>query len=282
MDRDADKILIQVRRIYLDLMKKSLTDLLRTDRPQYFEVRSRKRLIGWTLRKINKILSRYNHRIVRFQSFSPEKRMEGRDWPAYAETMIGLKRIDSLENCMENIIKNNIPGDFIETGVWRGGAVIFMKAFLKSHGVTDRKIWVADSFKGLPEPDEKKYSADRGDRHHTFDELRITREVVINNFKKYNLWDDSIHILEGWFKDTLPMAPIEKLSLIRLDGDMYESTLDGLVNLYPKLSKGGYLIIDDWGAVPGCRKAVLDYRQEHGINDEIINIDWTGIFWKKS
>jgi O-methyltransferase len=69
---------------------------------------------------------------------------------------------------------------------------------------------------------------------------------------------------------------------LRLDGDMYESTMDGLKNLYPRLSNGGYLIIDDWGAVKGCQQAVIDYRKTHGISDEIIQIDWTGVYWRKS
>jgi DNA modification methylase len=77
-------------------------------------------------------------------------------------------------------------------------------------------------------------------------------------------------------------APIEELSVIRLDGDWYESTMDGLVNLYPKLSVGGYLIVDDYGCVPACRQAVHDYRDSHGITEEIRSIDWTGIFWQRT
>ena len=76
-------------------------------------------------------------------------------------------------------------------------------------------------------------------------------------------------------------APIEKLSIMRLDGDMYESTMDGLKNLYPKLSPGGFIIIDDWGVIKGCKQAVLDYRQDHGITEAIKEIDWSGIYWRK-
>lgn len=88
--------------------------------------------------------------------------------------------------------------------------------------------------------------------------------------------------MKGWFKDTIPTAPIEKLSVFRLDGDMYESTIDVLFYLYPKLSIGGYCIIDDWGAIPACKKAIEDYRKIFGIDDEIHEIDWTGVFWKKT
>jgi hypothetical protein len=83
-------------------------------------------------------------------------------------------------------------------------------------------------------------------------------EEVKKNFEKYNLLDNNVKFLKGWFKDTLPSAPIESLAILRLDGDLYESTMDGLINLYSKLSKGGFIIIDDWGAFPACKQAVKD------------------------
>jgi O-methyltransferase len=90
-----------------------------------------------------------------------------------------------------------------------------------------------------------------------------------------------VKFLVGWFKDTLPNTPIEKLALLRLDGDMYESTMDALTHLYSKLSIGGYIIIDDWGAVPACKNAVIDFRTKFNISEEIIPIDWSGVYWKK-
>jgi O-methyltransferase len=140
---------------------------------------------------------------------------------------------------------------------------------------------VADSFERLPKPNKEKYAADKGDRHYILDELAIPMEVVKNNFRKYDLLSDNIKFLKGWFKDTLPIAPIEKLSILRLDGDMYESTMDGLVNLYHKLSVDGYIIIDDWGAIPACKQAVMDFRAMNNITEEIVTIDWTGVYWKK-
>ena len=215
-------------------------------------------------------------------SIDPDVRRNGLDWPENADTMIGLKRLENIEYCVGQIIKNNIAGDFIETGVWRGGAVIFMQALLKDSGIASRNVWVADSFEGLPRPNEEAYPLDQGDLHHTKNELSISFDVVENNFKKYDLLDNNVKFLKGWFKDTLPSAPIEQLALLRLDGDMYESTIDALTSLYPKLTSGGYCIIDDWGAVPGCRAAVEDYRKQHNITDEIIKIDWAGVYWKKS
>jgi len=211
-----------------------------------------------------------------------ENRMNGIGWPLNGYTMIGTKRMDNIRYCVESVLKNNIPGDFIETGVWRGGAVIFMRALLYAYGDENRKVWVADSFQGLPKPDVDKYPDDEGDDLYTVEQLRISMEDVQANFKQFGLLDKQVEFLKGWFKDTLPTAPIEKLSVIRLDGDMYESTMDGLVSLYPKLSPGGYIIIDDFGAIPACAKAVHDYREKHGITEEIKEIDWSGRFWQKA
>ena len=79
----------------------------------------------------------------------------------------------------------------------------------------------------------------------------------------------------------MPTAPISSLSLLRLDGDMYESTWDALIHLYPKLSVGGYILIDDYGSVEACKKAVDDYRSQNNIKEEILHADWAGIYWKK-
>jgi hypothetical protein len=216
------------------------------------------------------------------EEFSAEARTDGKDWPAFAHTMVGLKRLNNLQQCCEDVIRRGVPGDLIETGVWRGGSTILMRAILKAHGVTDRRVWVADSFEGLPHPDEQKYPQDKGDTHHTHEALAVSLEQVKHNFERYGLLDEQVRFLKGWFKDTLPTAPIERLAVIRLDGDMYESTMDGLVNLYPKLSAGGYVIVDDYGYLPACRQAVHDYRDTHGIHDEIHRVDWTGVYWQRS
>jgi hypothetical protein len=208
------------------------------------------------------------------------QRIEGRVLPGYADTMIGLKRLDNLQYCIETVLREGVEGDLIETGVWRGGACIFMRAVLAAYGITDRKVFVADSFEGLPKPDERKYPADKGDTHYIHTFLAVSKEVVENNFKKYGLLDDQVVFLKGWFKDTLPNAPIEKLSILRLDGDMYGSTMESLEYLYPKLSKGGFCIIDDY-ALRGCQMAVNDYRVKHRINSEMKEIDWTGRYWRK-
>lgn len=121
--------------------------------------------------------------------------------------MIGLLRLDNLQACVETMLREGTEGDFIETGVWRGGACIFMRGILAAYGVTNRKVYLADSFAGLPTPDADKYPADQGDAHHIFDFLRVSQEQVQANFQRYGLWDDQVVFLKGWFKDTLPHAP---------------------------------------------------------------------------
>jgi hypothetical protein len=208
----------------------------------------------------------------------------GKDWPPspFAHAMTGMRRLENVQHCVESVINDRIPGDLIETGVWRGGASIMMRATLKAHKVKDRIVWAADSFEGLPKPDVEKYPADKGDIHHTFEELAVPLETVKRNFDRYGLLDSQVRFLKGWFSQTLAKAPIDQLAVIRLDGDMYESTMDALNALYSKLSVGGYVIVDDYGCVPGCAKAVDEFRSSHGIADEMWKIDWTGAFWRRS
>jgi O-methyltransferase len=260
---------------YLDLVKKALAGSL-GDGSECRAWRPRGRFRRALLRRI------LPPGVLLLERVAAEWTDEGKYWPAFALTMLGRKRLDNLEQCVETVLADGVPGDLIETGVWRGGACILMRAILKARGVTDRRVWVADSFKGLPKPDAGKYAADTGDQHHAWTELAVSKEQVQRNFERFGLLDPQVRFLEGWFKDTLPGAPIERLAVARLDGDMYESTMDGLVHLYDKLSPGGFLIVDDFGAVPACAQAVRDFRERRSVRDEIVRIDWTGVFWRKS
>jgi hypothetical protein len=204
--------------------------------------------------------------------------------------MIGLPRLNNIQACVEDVIRNGIEGDLIETGVWRGGATIFMRAILKAHGVTDRTVWVADSFEGLPaiKADDALYAQDAIDVAGMNEGgplqlgLAVSLERVKENFAKFDLLDDQVLFLKGWFSDTLPAAPIKKLAILRLDGDMYQSTMDALNALYSKVSEGGYVIVDDYNCWPHCKQAVDDFRETHGIREEIIEIDKYGVFWRVS
>ena len=214
--------------------------------------------------------------------FDPSLREFGRDWPKRAHTMIGAARLRNLRDLVATAISEGVPGDLIETGVWRGGACILMRATLAAFGDLGRRVFVADSFEGLPAPDAQAYPADLGDKHHTIEELSISLDEVKANFAKYGLLDNRVVFLKGWFKDTLRAAPIERLAVLRLDGDMYESTTDALTALYDKVSPGGFVIIDDYGCIEACRRAVHDFHDARGIVDPIFDIDGWGVYWRKS
>lgn len=204
----------------------------------------------------------------------------GLDWPVHAQTMVGIYRLRNIRDCMMTVLEDGIPGDCIETGVWRGGVCIYTRAILAAFGVKDRKVWVADSFEGLPPPDLQKYPQDAGDALHSIAYLAVSLEQVQENFRKYGMLDDQVVFLKGFFSDTLPGASIERIAILRLDGDMYGSTMDALGALYPKLSPGGFCIVDDYSLF-NCASAVHDYRGKHGETAEIVAIDRHAAFWRK-
>ena len=249
----------QAHDLYLDLIERCLTNAIYEDG-----------YTDWRNRGVEK-------------NFDKAMRQFGRDWPRIAHTMIGQVRLRNLRVLAEQVLADGVPGDFIETGVWRGGACILLRAVLKAHGVTNRRVFAADSFEGLPMPDAAHYPADACDAHHEFEELAVSLEQVKANFARYGLLDEQIVFLRGWFKDTLPAAAIDRLAVLRLDGDMYESTIDALCNLYDKVSLGGFIIIDDYGCVAGMpTRFVDDFRRDRGISEPIVDIDGWGVYWRKS
>lgn len=212
-------------------------------------------------------------------TYDATTRHVGSDWPSLAQTMIGTVRMRNLRQLCEAAINDDIPGDFIETGVWRGGACIYMRGILDAHDDPSRRVFVADSFRGLPPPNPREYAADAGGTLHQFEELAVARRDVEENFRKYGLLDERVIFLEGWFKDTLPAAPIDRISVLRLDGDMYESTIQALDALYHKVSTGGSVIVDDYFLKP-CARAVDEFRARHGIASPLIPIDPFAVWWR--
>ncbi len=249
LEADRDRL----RSSYLDLMGRSLIGCLNRDPP----------LPGSDI-----------------QNYDDEYRENGWDWPSGAPSMIGGKRMRNLRKECERVIAEGVPGDFMETGVWRGGACIMMRAVLWAYGISDRRVIAADSFAGLPPPSEG-VEADADAYLHNCAEFSVGLEEVKARFARYGLLDDQVIFLKGLFKDTLPSAPVQQLAVLRLDGDMYESTMDGFVNLYHKLSPRGSLIVDDYFLFDAHRKAVDEFRQTHQIHDPIVRIDDFGGYWIK-
>lgn len=197
-----------------------------------------------------------------------------------SHSMIGRKRLDNIQYCMETVLAENVPGDFIETGIWRGGACIFMRGVLMAYGVAGRTVWAADSFEGVPPPSWKE-DAGFDISRNVLPVLAVPLEDVRELFARYGLLDAQVRFLKGWFKDTLPAAPIEQLALLRLDGDLYESTMDALNPLYGKVSAGGFVIVDDYGSCPPCKRAIDDFRVRQGITAPLQMIDTHGVYWRK-
>lgn len=269
------------RALYLDLLKKSLSFALWPEPARPVSLAADRPLLKQALvSAVTRIAARFGLQLAKAVPVTDEQRAAGQVWPVLAHTMIGSGRLDSLQRCVVTALAEDVPGDLIEAGVWRGGACILMRGILAAYGVTDRRVYVADSFQGLPPPRPALYPADRGDRHYRQRYLAVSLEEVRDNFALYGLLDDQVVFLPGWFADTLPTAPVERLAVLRLDGDMYESTIVALTSLYPKLSPGGYCIVDDY-ALPPCRAAVHDFRRAHGIEDPIEPIDGTGALWRR-
>ncbi|MGO9451152.1 MAG: TylF/MycF/NovP-related O-methyltransferase [Candidatus Binataceae bacterium] len=255
----SSDILDSLRRRYLDLIELSLTNAI------YGESQ-----IEMTLRAI---LQRMRHPYL--------TRQGALRWPARAHTMIGPLRLRHLRELVQRTIEEGIPGDYLEAGVWRGGACIMMRAILAAYEVTDRVVFCADSFAGLPRPNSRKFPYDKPDRLFRFSELAVSENEVRHNFERYGLLDDQVVFLGGFFRDTLPKAPVSRLALLRLDGDMYQSTIETLEALYDKVSAGGFVVIDDYGGLENCRAAVHDFLAARALTPKIAPVDETCVWWQK-
>lgn len=273
-----DKQMLDARLMYIDLVKRCVLNI------PYVDAELNPIQPYGNLRKA--ILSLFkiaNIQLAHLRRGNFERRIAGHDFSDIAHSMLSLKRLDNIQMCIETIIREKIAGDLIETGVMRGGAAILMRAILGAYGVHDRTVWVADSFEGFPPLNLQQYpsDADADPQWRLRPQTESGIEHVRRNFKRYDLLDDQVNFLPGWFRDTLPKAPIKQLAVLRLDGDLYESTMDALVPLYPKVTLGGFVIIDDYN-LSMCQKAVHDYRKRMGINDEIVAIDDAGVYWRKT
>jgi O-methyltransferase len=222
-----------------------------------------------------------NQELVVVRPLAVDERKQGGPWPLCAETMIGKVRLDHLQRCIEQVLAEGVAGDLIEAGVWRGGAAILMRAVLEAHEASDRTVWLADSFEGLPEPDPSRFPADRGLRLDRYSELSVSLEQVRQAFDRYGLLDDRVRFLPGWFSDTLPPLRDRTWALVHIDADLYQSTSEALDNLYPSLAPGGFVIVDDYGVLGPCRRAVDDFRARHDIGEELERVDSSAVFWRR-
>ncbi|HJR25831.1 MAG TPA: TylF/MycF/NovP-related O-methyltransferase [Acidimicrobiales bacterium] len=210
-------------------------------------------------------------------------RAVGNDWPPTAETMVGLARLDNVLDCTARALTDGVPGDLVETGVWRGGTAIFLRGILAALGDDARRVFACDSFEGLPEADAARYPIDVPLRLHEHAALSVGVDRVRTAFARYGLLDDRVRFVQGWFRDTLPALAedLDAIAVLRLDGDMYESTIDALTHLEPLVSPGGFVLVDDYNGIEACRAAVTDHRAAHGITAQLHEVDWTAVWWRK-
>jgi len=265
--------------LYLDLMKKLLTRALLTTGVERHTVRPlgpKSRLIV----RFNGLASRFGLEAVRVVHSCAHDYLESGHEAGHraedAETMLGTRQLDHMQGCIADVLADGVPGDLLEAGVWRGGMTIFMRAALKAFGITDRKVWVADSFAGLPQPDDgvETFPWGAGD-------MAVPLELVKNNFARFGLLDGQVAFLPGFFSQTLPAAPVRRLAVLRVDADLYQSTADVLNNLYSRLSPGGFAIFDDYQNLADCRRAIDDFRGEHGVVEKIVPVDERAVCWRK-
>jgi O-methyltransferase len=247
-----------IRARYLDLLEKSLLDAI------YGERQFDTWLRGLLQRLRHPYITRRGPLLV----------------PARAHTAIGATRLRHLRHLVERTIYEEVPGDYIEAGVWRGGACILMRGVLAAHGIADRSVYCADTFAGLPRPD-RRFPADKRDRLYKFRDLAVSEETVRQNFSAYDLLDEQVIFLKGLFADTLPQLSNKRFALIRLDGDMYASTMSAVENLYDRVSSSGFIIIDDYGGLRNCAKAVHDFLDARGLRAAIEPIDESCVWWQK-
>ena len=190
-------------------------------------------------------------------------------------TLLTKSQLDLIEKSILTLEQRGVPGDFIEAGVWRGGVIILMRALIDAYRIAERKVFAADSFSGIP----KNVRALNDPVDSWSDRWVASLDEVQQNIGRFGLLDDRIAFTVGYFSDSLKSLAGEKFALIRLDSDSYDSVETSLEYLYPLLSKGGIVIIDDWH-LPGSKMAVLDYRSRHGINDEILEYE-ANAYWVK-
>ena len=270
-----------VRDLYLDLLAKAVCRYGMDSSLRPLNLSERSAAVRGIGRVVERTLAKGSLALCREAPVDYSLREVGRDIPVLAETAVGLKRLANVRECIETVLRDDVPGDLLEAGVWRGGVAIFMSGVLAAHGA-DRVVWAADSFEGLPPPDAENYPQDEAMKLHTIDYMAVSQETVAAAFEGYGLLSDNVRFLKGWFKDTLPTAPIDQLAVLRVDADMYESTTQVLEGLYDRVSPGGFVIIDDYGCFQECREAVDDFRRDRAVSEPLTEIDWTGVFWRKT
>ena len=194
-------------------------------------------------------------------------------------TMIHTPNLNNIQKLYKYIVDNDIQGDILEAGVWKGGATILMAALNKYYN-TNKKVYACDSYEGLPKT--SNYTEDHIVNGTNWQSYAVSLEEVKENFDKYKLLDNDVIFVKGFFEETIPKLEVGDLSLLRLDGDMYTSTIVCLDELYDKVVKGGVIICDDYGwKEAGSGRAIDDFREKRNITSEMKYSAYFCYYWIK-
>lgn len=246
------------------------------------------RIIGKTKKQFRLLLRSIGYDVVRFNELPNDLD------PSVSETirivrpytMTSLRRLVALCDAVQYIVRNQIPGDIVECGVWKGGSMMAVARTLMETGDESRHLYLFDTYEGMPSPSDRDISAqgesaadmlrneDKEDSESvwcvaTLDEVRRVIGGVGYACAK-------VHYVKGRVEETLPKMAPERIALLRLDTDWYESTRHEMEQLFPKLSSGGVLIIDDYGHWRGARQAIDEYIKKNKLQILLHRIDETG------
>lgn len=238
-----------------------------------------------------RLVRRFGYDIVRYkpdiESYLPPdlSRDEREIYEAVAPfTMTSIERVVSLVQATKYILENKIEGDIVECGVWRGGSMMAVAYTLLQFGDTARTLYLYDTFTGMPEPTSKDRLLGGTPASQL---LANTPEMsgiwcyadehdVLGNLKSTGYPENRIRLIQGRVEDSIPRTLPNSISLLRLDTDWYESTKHELVHLYPKLTRFGILIIDDYGHWMGAKEATDEYFEQMMPRPLLQRIDYTG------
>ncbi len=267
----------RLRQRYLWILKRSLVNLLypedelRWRSPEVWAHLPKGPQRGRALRDIGRVLP---DELRDLQRRKVDGKVQG------SHTMIGLQRLHQLERCAETLFEEGVPGDFLEAGVCQGGAAIFLRALQVSHGQGHRRLWAADSFEGLP-PATSPVDLELGMHMDGLSWLSYSLDEVREHFRRYDLLDEGVRFLPGWFCESLPNAPVKQTALLRLDGDLYSSTRETLDALYSRVAPGGFVVVDDYYYFRACGRAVDEFRASRNVASPIRRGDWNSAQWRK-
>jgi len=197
-------------------------------------------------------------------------------------TKVSVKRLINLYRLAQKVNRLRLPGDIVECGVWNGGSAAIMAVADRDDTTSGkvRKLWLFDSFRGLPPPSNKDGKQARETYFQGW--CQGEPEKVKQIFRRFRLSLQPVNTVAGWFDETLPTADLQTIALLHVDADWYASVKIVLETLYDKVVEGGFIVLDDYWRWPGCREAVTDYLKEHQIQGVVLKqVDLHGVYFQK-